>query len=276
MERLQTEPFELSDERVAWEGLAASCSPPLRRLGAFILVGFTAFIALTSATVLAYNVFGEKAVEGQGVLVPHAAFYTTMIVSVVIVVLGYAAWLLKSLRSYNAFAKMLRRGGLDPERPTSGGLRAYSDEQLLALRSRYDSLKKADIRELFEATFGFSDDDSFFLGPLSILPRTFEMDALRVEWETNLLLAPEGSQPAISWWREARHALLPRQTNRLRRLLYARRYTQASVRELKRRYGYRVDHWHQTVPEGKLWDAVRDHEDARRIEATLNRKPRGA
>ena len=123
MERLQTEPFELSDERVAWEGLAASCSPPLRRLGAFILVGFTAFIALTSATVLGYNVFGERAVEGQGVLVPHAAFYTTMAVSAAIVVLGYAAWLLKSLRSYAAFAAMLRRGGLDPERPTSGGLR---------------------------------------------------------------------------------------------------------------------------------------------------------
>ena len=50
--------------------------------------------------------------------------------------------------------------------------------------------------------------------------------------------------------------------------------TEDSVRALKRRYGYRADHWHATVPEGKLWDAVRDYEDARRLQAALHRRSR--
>jgi hypothetical protein len=60
----------------------------------------------------------------------------------------------------------------------------------------------------------------------------------------------------------------------VRRLAYSLRYTEDSVRALKRRYGYRADHWHTTVPEGKLWDAVRDYEDARRIQAALSRRSR--
>ena len=63
-----------------WEGLAAACSSPFRRLVAFLLVGFTAFITLTTAVVLLYNLFGPRPVEGQGVSVPHWAFYTTMAV----------------------------------------------------------------------------------------------------------------------------------------------------------------------------------------------------
>jgi hypothetical protein len=168
---------------------------------------------------------------------------------------------------------VLRRGGLDPKRPTRGGLRAYSDEQLLALRSRYENLGAGRLKTLMEGTFGFHADDSFSLGPLSVLPATFEMGALRMEWEAYLILAGEG-RPEISWWTESRRGLLPRRPDELRRLLYARRYTEDSVRALKRRYGYRADHWHTTVPEGKLWDAVRDYEDARRIQAALGRRSR--
>jgi hypothetical protein len=69
--------------------------------------------------------------------------------------------------------------------------------------------------------------------------------------------------------------LLPRQPNEIRQLSYALRYTGDSVRELKRRYGYRTDRWYATVPEGKLWDAVRDLEDARRIQSALVRQGRG-
>ncbi len=122
-------------------------------------------------------------------------------------------------------------------------------------------------------TFGFHADDSFSLGPLSVLPGTFEMAALRVEWEAALILSGSG-RPAVSWWTESRHALLPRRVDDTRRLLYALRYTGDSVRALKRRYGYRADHWHATVPEGKLWDAVRDYEDARRIQSVLSRRSR--
>ena len=68
--------------------------------------------------------------------------------------------------------------------------------------------------------------------------------------------------PEISWWTESRTGLLPRQADETLRLVYALRYTADSVRELKRRYGYRTDRWHATVPEGKLFGAVRDYEDS--------------
>jgi hypothetical protein len=275
VEKLQATTFEIGDERVAWEGLAASCTPPVRRLGAFLLVGFAYFAAVTTAVVLFYNLFGTTPVEGGGVAVPREAFYATMISSFALAIGGYLVWLAKSLRSYAAFSSILRRGGLDPKRPTAGGLRAYSDEQLLALRSRYERLADGKLKQRLGRTFGFDVGDSFALGPLSVLPGTFEMGALRVEWETNLLLKAGDPMPEISWWVEGRTGLLPRQADETRRLVYALRYTADSVRELKRRYGYRTDRWHATVPEGKLFGAVRDYEDALRIQATLSRRTRG-
>ena len=274
VEKLQTASLGVAEEQVAWEGLASACSPPLRRFGAFLLVAFGVFIATTTAVVLFYNLFGTRSVAGQGVPVPEGAFYATMAFSLALGLGGYLVWLFRSLHFYNAFSKVLRRGGLNPKRPTAKGLRAYSDEQLLALRSRYENLKEGHLKDLFEATFGFHADDSFALGPLSVLPGTFEMNALRVEWEACLILRSKEPQPEIGWWTESRYGLLPRRADETRLLLYALRYTEDSVRTLKRRYGYRADRWHTTVPEGKLWDAVRDYEDARRIQAALYRKSR--
>ncbi|MBA3424398.1 MAG: hypothetical protein H0U04_07580 [Rubrobacter sp.] len=273
MEKLDATNLKIGEERVAWEGLAAACSPPFRRFGGFLLVGFAYFVAVTTAVTVFYNLFGEKSFAGQGVFVPHAAYYATMISSFALAVGGFAVWLIKSLRSYNAFAGMLQRGGLDPRRPTVGGLRAYSDEQLLALRVRYEKLHGRH-KARFERTFGFHGSDGFSLGPLSVRPGTFEMNALRVEWETSLILHAAEPMPEVSWWTESRMGLLPRQPNETRRLSFALRYTGDSVRELKRRYGYRTDRWYATVPEGKLWDAVRDLEDARRIQASLARQGR--
>ncbi len=274
--KVEATAFEIGDERVAWEGLAASCSPPLRRLGAFLLLGFACFVAATAAVVLFYNLFGERPVAGVGVPVPREAFYATMISSLLLALLGYGVWILRSLRSYAVFSAVLRRGGLDPRRPTAGGLRAYSDEQLLALRSRYERLERGGRKERLGRTFGFHEGDSFTLGPLSVLPGTFEMAALRVEWETELLLRSGEPMPEVSWWVEGRTGLLPRQADETRRLVYALRYTADSVRELKRRYGYRTERWHATVPEGKLFGAVRDYEDALRIQATLSRRGLGS
>lgn len=274
MEKLGTSTFGVGEERVAWEGLAAACNPPLRRLGAFLIVGFVAFVAATTVVVLVHNLFGPRLVDGQGVPVPAWEFYATMAFGLLLALGGFAVWLTRSLKNYRAFAGILRRGGLDPERPTTEGLRAYSDEQLLALRSRYEKAHSTKKKASFERIFGFRRDDSFSLAPLSVLPGTFEMGALRVEWESNLLLCSGDPMPPITWWGEGRLGLLPRQPNETRRLVYALRYTGDSVRELKRRYGYRTEGWHRTVPEGRLWDAVRDLEEARRIRVALSRRPR--
>jgi len=271
VEKLGTASFEIEEERVAWEGLASSCAAPIRRFGAFALVGFISFIAITTAVIVFYNVFGYQPIEGQGVTIPRAAFDVTMLLGAAVAIGGYLIWLIRSLRLYRAFSAVLSRGGLDPHRPTAGGLRAYSDEQLLALRSRYERLHKGKLRERLGRIFGFHSNDEFSLGPLSVLPGTYEMGALRVEWETQLILRSGEPMPEISWWTEGRHNLLPRKPDEARKLVYALRYTGDSVRELKRRYGYRIERWHATVPEGKLFDAVRDLESSHRIQLALSR-----
>jgi hypothetical protein len=272
VEKLGTASFEIDEERVAWEGLASSCAAPIRRFAAFTLVGFTSFIAITAAVIVFYNLFGHGLIPEQGVSPPRTAFYVTMLLGVAVSIGGYLVWLNKSLRSYRAFSAVLSRGGLDPGRPTAWGLRAYSDEQLLALRSRYERLHKGKLKERLGRIFGFHGDDEFSLGPLSVLPGTFEMGALRVEWEARLILISGEPMPWISWWTEGRHRLLPRKPDEARKLVYALRYTGDSVRELKRRYGYRIERWHATVPEGKLFDAVRDLESSHRIQMALSRR----
>jgi hypothetical protein len=271
VEKIRTASFEIDEERVAWEGLASACSGPIRRLGAFVLVGFTSFIVVTTAVILFYQLFDDRS-AGQGATIPGTVFDVTMLSGVAIAVGGYLIWLFWSLRSYADFAEVLSRGGLDPGRPTAGGLRAYSDEQLLALRSRYERLREGKLKERLGRTFGFHDADEFTLGPLSVLPGTFEMGALRMEWETQLILLSDEPLPRISWWTEGRHRLLPRKPDDVGKLVYALRYTGDSVRELKRRYGYRTDRWHATVPEGKLFDAIRDLESSHRIQGSLSRR----
>jgi hypothetical protein len=271
VEKLGTASFEIEEERVAWEGLASSCAAPIRRFMAFVLVGFTSFIAITTAVIVYYQFSSNPGMRGASATIPWAVFDVTMLLGVAVALGGYLIWLLRSLRSFRAFSAVLGRGGLDPHRPTAAGLRAYSDEQLLALRSRYERLRDGKLRERLGRTFGFHGDDGFSLGPLSVLPGTFEMGALRVEWETQLILRSGEPMPAVSWWTEGCHNLLPRRSDETRKLLYALRYTGDSVRELKRRYGYRTERWHATVPEGKLFDAVRDLESSHRIQLALSR-----
>jgi hypothetical protein len=274
VEKLETASFEIEEERVAWEGLASSCAAPIRRFMGFTLVGLTSFIAVTTAVIVFYQLSTNRD-AGVSATLPMAAFDVTMLFGVAVAIGGYLIWLIRSLRSYAAFSAILSRGGLDPHRPTSGGLRAYSDEQLLALRSRYERLHDGLLRERLGRIFGFHGDDEFSLGPLSVLPGTFEMGALRVEWETRLILRSGTPMPEISWWTEGRHNLLPRRPDEARKLVYALRYTGDSVRELKRRYGYRTERWHATVPEGKLFDAVRDLESSHRIQLALSRRRSG-
>ena len=274
MEKLETATFEIEEERVAWEGLASSCSSPIRRFMAFTLLGFISFIAITTAVIVFYQLSANRD-AGVSATLPRAAFDVTMLLGVAVAIGGYLIWLIRRLRSYAAFSAILSRGGLDPHRPTAGGLRAYSDEQLLALRSRYERLHDGKLREYLGRIFGFHGNDGFSLGPLSVLPGTFEMGALRVEWETQLILRSGEPMPEISWWTEGRHNLLPRSSDEARKLVYALRYTGDSVRELKRRYGYRTERWHATVPEGKLFDAVRDLESSHRIQLALSRRSLG-
>ena len=126
MEKLRAASFEIDEERVVWEGLASACSGPIRRFGAFVLVGFTSFIVVTTAVILVYQLSDDRP-PWQGATIPWTVFDATMLAGVAVAVGGYLCWLFWSLRSYAGFAALLRRGGLDPGRPTACGLRAYSD-----------------------------------------------------------------------------------------------------------------------------------------------------
>jgi hypothetical protein len=268
MERLEQKTLGVEEERIVWEGLAAACTDPIRRLGAFLVVGMVVFFASISGVVLYYNAFGVQAV-------PHALFYATIAFGLVVAFGGWGIWAARSLGAYRSFRRVLERSGLDPYRPSRNGLGVYADDQLLALRSRYESARRPKVRRLFERVFGFSPEDSFHSGPLNVRPGTFEMDALRVEWETNLILAnAETLPPRIGWWMESRRQLLPRNPDEARRIMFALRYTRDSVRKLKLRYGISTRGWHRTVPEGQLWDAMRDYEDVRRLQTELRRKMR--
>ncbi|MGI8649785.1 MAG: hypothetical protein ACR2KW_05330, partial [Rubrobacter sp.] len=221
MESLRDKTFELDEQRIAWEGLASSCASPVKKFLAFAVLGFIIFVAAITTVILFYNVFGERSVAGQGITPPDEAFYLTLFASVAFAAGGFMLWLVRSLRSYRSFAGILRSGGHDPRRPTRDGLAIYSDEQLLSLRARYERAPAGGGRSgLFEGLFGFQRDDSFTLGPLSALPGTFEMDALRVEWEMNLIVGPEDGSPEISWWTEGRREVLPRKTDEHLKLLY--------------------------------------------------------
>ncbi len=124
VEKLKTASFELEEERVAWEGLAASCAGPIRRLGAFVLVGFVSFVAATTAMVLFYNLFGDSYVDGAGVTVPQGAFYTTMLLGLLLAVGGYLVWLIKSLHSYRESSEVTRFVPLPDEiTPSTAGTR---------------------------------------------------------------------------------------------------------------------------------------------------------
>lgn len=270
MEKLQPEKtLGINEERILWEGLASASSSLLVRLGAFLLLGFATFITVFSAVLVAYNLLGIRTI-------PERPLYGAALAGLLIASGGYVVWLWRSLRTYRSFSGVLRRSGLDPLRPSMTGLRVYSDEQLLALRSRYEHLHRERLRKLFEDIFGFSEADSFTSGPLSVRPGMFEMNALIVEWEANLILkSVDGVPPAIGWWKQGQLHLLPRLPDEPRRLFYALSYTKDSVKMLKRRYGFRVDSWYRTVPDGMLWNAVRDYEDHRKIQAALARRRQG-
>src|SRR5918993_58342 len=89
-------------------------------------------IGVMSVVIVFYQLSTNRD-AGVSATLPRVAFDVTMLLGVAIAIGGYLIWLIRSLRSYAAFSAILSRGGLDPHRPTAGGLRAYSDEQLFPL-----------------------------------------------------------------------------------------------------------------------------------------------
>ena len=139
MEQVKATEFEIGDERVAWEGLAASCTPPVRRLGAFMLVGFAYFAAVTTAVVLFYNIFGDTPVEGGGVAVPREAIYATIISSFGLALGGFNYTKREKVIDIGPIEATAERHERIPVSPIAGGLALAAGVVLLVAGNRKTS-----------------------------------------------------------------------------------------------------------------------------------------
>ncbi len=96
------------------------------------------------------------------------------------------------LKKRNTLRRTLAEKGVDADRPAAWGLGAYYDAQLILLRSEYEFVRSRGTRRalrsarLFEASFGFTPEDSFECGPLIFAPDTPQMRALKESWDVRL------------------------------------------------------------------------------------------
>jgi len=138
--------------------------------------------------------------------------------------------------------RLLAGKGLDASRPARDGLGAYYDAQLVLLRSEYAYLSSRGAGKsarLFEESFGFAPEDPFEAGPLSVLPDTEELRALRERWEGRISSRKErGVQPpALGLREDSAYRVFPREMTVPAELSTRRAYLEISTRLLVERYG---------------------------------------
>src|SRR5215212_9003231 len=144
-------------------------------------------------------------------------------------------------RRTDAVRARLAERGLDAGRPARDGLGAYYDAQLVLLRSEYEYLQvrgAGSCARLFEATFGFTLEDSFETGPLNVAPDTPEMLELRGGWERRIRSKKQhGMEPPVLGPREEiSYRAFPRGMTVPAELSMRRAYLEISRRLILERY----------------------------------------
>ena len=135
--------------------------------------------------------------------------------------------------------------GLDARRPTRDGLVAYYDTQLILLRSEYellrlkDGLRAREAARLFEASFGFTPEDSFETGPLNVVPDTDDARLLRECWEKRLAARRQRGieVPQLGLREDRAYRVFPREMTVPVELATRRDYLAISRGLLVERYG---------------------------------------
>lgn len=150
------------------------------------------------------------------------------------------------LRERDDLRRRLAALGHDAERPARDGLSAYYDPQLILLRSEYEFLHARGARgsaRLFEESFGFTPEDPFESGPLSVLPDTEEMRGLRERWERRISARREAGQeqPALGLREDRAYRVFPREMTVPMELATRRAYLEISRALLRKRHGRRID-----------------------------------
>jgi hypothetical protein len=164
-------------------------------------------------------------------------------------------------RRTDAVRARLAERGLDAERPARDGLGAYYDAQLVLLRSEYEYLLvrgAGNGTRLFEATFGFTPEDSFETGPLNVAPDTPEMLKLRGRWERRIHSRKQHGiePPALGPREEISYRVFPREMTVPAELSMRRAYLEISRRLILNRFGPGTPSHH--VPEAVQQRVERD------------------
>ena len=179
-------------------------------------------------------------------------------------------------RRTEAVRAHLAERGLDPARPARDGVGAYYDVQLVLLRSEYEYLRvrgAGDAARLFEETFGFTPEDSFETGPLSVAPDTQEMLELRGRWERRIYSRRQHrmAPPALGPREELSYRVFPTEMTVPAELSMRRAYLDISRRLISERYGADPGERSRLAPEALRRRVERD---LREYEALSRRPPR--
>jgi hypothetical protein len=142
----------------------------------------------------------------------------------------------------NAVRARLAERGLDADRPARDGLGSYYDAQLVLLRSEYEYLLvhgAGKAARLFEASFGFTPEDSFETGPLNVTQDTPELLELRGRWESRVRSREEHGMepPELGPHEEISYRVFPREMTVPAELSVRRAYLNISRRLILERYG---------------------------------------
>jgi hypothetical protein len=111
---------------------------------------------------------------------------------------------------------------------------------LVLLRSEYEYLLARGATKsarLFEDSFGFTPGDDFEAGPLSVLPDTEELAALRGRWEVRISSRKKTDTPVLGLREDAAYRVFPREMTVPAELSARRAYLGISIRLLAERYG---------------------------------------
>lgn len=154
----------------------------------------------------------------------------------------------KFFKRREALRQALAAKDEDAERPAASGLGAYYDAQLVLLRSEYEFLRSRGTRRallsarLFEASFGFTREDGFECGPLSVAPDTPEMRDLRERWDARLTARRTLGEtpPPLGLREDAHYRVFPREMTVPAELATRSAYLAISHRLLRERYGKRL------------------------------------
>ena len=198
-------------------------------------LGLTVVCAVGALVLLSAPVFGTAWAGPVAPVIPVAAG----------LVCGGGVFLrgrLRLRRRVGAVRRLLAERGMDASRPARDGLGAYYDAQLVLLRSEYEYLLErgaGNSARLFEESFGFTPGDPFEAGPLSVLPDTDGLRALRRRWEYRIGSSREGGAepPALGLRENAAYRVFPREMTVPAELSTRRAYLEISNRLLVGRYG---------------------------------------